>query len=361
MSSGKMTYEDFLEWCDEDIWKKIRINPSQLWPGLLILCIFAFSLYLLSPYLISAYYLELGGREVELGLDFSSEHPEEPNPYFDRALMHFKKALNWDERNAQAYRQLGKLYLLLGQNQSAMEALLKASELRPKNPLIHLELGDAYDALGMAKEALEEYERWRGQKLRKEKMIVNYIKMADWNVAAGGGDKAIRILNGKVLALDPDNLYAIYRLVKIYEGIGEEAKEFASPYYEKLRYFSLESIEPRRDVRLKEYTAEAVFGLVEDEVWSFEDALNVISFWIWKEEYEQARLTVERLLKKFEEEADLWYYLAQLYHRQGDYERAIEVLNKVIELDPDYAPAYFEMGRIYEEMWRRERWKRKAN
>jgi tetratricopeptide (TPR) repeat protein len=267
--------------------------------------------------------------------------------------MHFKKALNWDERNAQAYRQLGKLYLLLGQNQSAMEALLKASELRPKNPLIHLELGDAYDALGMAKEALEEYERGRGQRLRKEKMIVNYIKMADWNVAAGGGDRAIGILNGKVLALDPDNLYAIYRLVKIYEGISEEAKEFASPYYEKLRYFSFESIEPRQDVRLKEYTAEAVLGLVEDGVWSLENALNVISFWIWKEEYEQAKLTVESLLEKFEEEADLWYYLAQLYHRQGDYEGAIEVLSKIIELDPDYAPAYFEMGRIYEEMWRK--------
>jgi tetratricopeptide (TPR) repeat protein len=84
------------------------------------------------PYLASARHLEAGGRAINTP---------------SLALEHLHKAIEWDSHNAQAYRLLGKVYRAQGDWPAAVEALTRHTELRPNNPLGHIELAELYEEI----------------------------------------------------------------------------------------------------------------------------------------------------------------------------------------------------------------------
>jgi len=96
-------------------------------------------LVLVTPYLVSAYHLEAGGRALD--------NPEllayNPLP----ALEHLQKAIEWQPDNAQAYRLLAKVHRAQGDLLAAIETLTRYTELRPDNPLAHIELAEVYEAI----------------------------------------------------------------------------------------------------------------------------------------------------------------------------------------------------------------------
>jgi tetratricopeptide (TPR) repeat protein len=126
----------------------------------------AFTLLVISaftPYLVSAFYLELGGRELDQVPDLKSQIPNPnsqfpmtksqiPSPSLTRAVAHLEAALHWDAGNAQAYRLLGQAYLAQGDHLAAIEALTTYTDLRPDNPLGHLELAQVCEGLARASE-----------------------------------------------------------------------------------------------------------------------------------------------------------------------------------------------------------------
>ncbi|MBC7251541.1 MAG: tetratricopeptide repeat protein [Anaerolineae bacterium] len=111
-----------------------------------ILAILAF------PYAVSAYHLEAGGRALDqVGRSANGEwrmaNGESANPHLQSAISHLQAALHWDARNSQAYRLLGRAYLAQGDLLAAAEALTRFTELRPDNPLGHIELAEVYEAI----------------------------------------------------------------------------------------------------------------------------------------------------------------------------------------------------------------------
>jgi len=60
-------------------------------------------------------------------------------------------------------------------------------------------------------------------------------------------------------------------------------------------------------------------------------------------------LMANDLLEDTPRDTDLWFYLGELYHRQGDLDAAEEAYRRVIDIDPEYAQAYLRMGMICEE------------
>lgn len=215
--------------------------------------------------------LERGGRALQEARAFAEQHPSQHNPALDRALSFLQRAVQDVPEDGHAYRQLGQAWLLLGDNERAVAALSRAVELRPNHPLIHVELGYAYDGLGQVERALAAYEKGRyGPAL--EEAIVNYVKIADWRAAAGAGDVALGILE-QVLELDPDNLPALYRSMTIYRGISEQANiEFAEPLREQLRELSAKEVAAPTEPRLAAYTAQTIARLVEEGIWTPEQA-----------------------------------------------------------------------------------------
>jgi len=69
-----------------------------------------------------------------------------------------QSALRWDARNAQAYRLLGRAYLAQGDLVAAAEALTRFTELRPDNPLGHIELAGVYETMDAELEAHTRYD-----------------------------------------------------------------------------------------------------------------------------------------------------------------------------------------------------------
>jgi tetratricopeptide (TPR) repeat protein len=221
---------------------------------------------LLRPTLACVYHLEAGGRALEAARAFVQANPKAANPDLDRALRHLQRAVELAPGDGFAHRRLGQAFLLLGDNERALEALSQAAALRPHFPLIDIEMGYAYDGLGRVERALAAYERGRYGPAT-EAAIVNYIKLADWKTAAGGGDEALGILD-KALKLDPNCLPVLVRKLQIYQGMSEQAaREFGEPLRARLAALTADQVAMPSEPRLAAYTREAMETLVKEGVW----------------------------------------------------------------------------------------------
>jgi tetratricopeptide (TPR) repeat protein len=56
---------------------------------------------------------------------------------------------------------------------------------------------------------------------------------------------------------------------------------------------------------------------------------------------------VQKKIRDNPKDPDLWFRLADLYDRNGQYADEVEALKKVVELKPDMGYAYFKMGTAY--------------
>jgi len=313
------------------------------------------------PYLKSAFYLHQGKRTLdgalaEQGVNSTEwtqlvSHPINPNVdgFIHKAGVaagYLRQAVAADPRNAEAYHALGMTYFALGEASAALETFTSASEVRPRDLATHLARGDIYDGLGMAEKAVAEYEQGRyGPSI--ERAIVNYLKLAEWRLKAGDPNSALPLLQ-QVITLDQGNLYALYQSAKIYETLSEGEGLLAEETYRRIQHFAPESIAPRQDSRLHQFTVATIPGLVEDHIWSLSDALNVISFWIWQGEHEAAKQAVGWLMEIHPGQSQLYYYQGQLYQRRGELQEAMDALQTAIGLNAQFAPAYLEMARTYE-------------
>ncbi|MGC9336008.1 MAG: tetratricopeptide repeat protein [Anaerolineae bacterium] len=116
--------------------KSFKRSLGKGWPILLaggLLAALAF------PHLASAYHLEAGGRALD-GVDRLGDSALP-------ALEHLLQAVDWHAGNAQAYRLLARVYQAQGDWAAAVEALTRYTELRPDNPLGHVELAHLYEAV----------------------------------------------------------------------------------------------------------------------------------------------------------------------------------------------------------------------
>jgi len=162
-------------------WLRVKDGVAWVRHRWVFFLLVAFTLLVIpafTPYLVSTFYLELGGRKLDQVLNLKSQfpmpntqilHPNSPfslsdppvvNPdsgHLSVAIAHLRQAIYWDGNNAQAYRLLGQAYLAQGDYLAAIEALTTYTDLRPDNPLGHLGLAQIYDGLARASESEEVY------------------------------------------------------------------------------------------------------------------------------------------------------------------------------------------------------------
>jgi tetratricopeptide (TPR) repeat protein len=205
--------------------------------------------------------------------------------------------------------------------------LQQAVDLRPNHLLLHLELGDVYDALGQTDKAVAAYKAGKVGS-RALPLTANYLKDADAWVERGSEDVAIQLWQD-VLDLDPDNLYALYRLWGAYRRLGADAE--VARYAERLHELDAKTLAVPLDFRLAEYQARAMLGLVEDGLWEREKLLNIVSYQVEDVEDILTGLMTERVLTTLLEarpgDVELLAYLDALYQRLealGQFEMARE-------------------------------------
>lgn len=247
--------------------------------------------FFLLPYFASAYYLNQGASRLESALadqnlkvrDWEAIlltplnlHANDLENQIEGSKRSLELAIQWDPTNAQAFSALADVHYIEHNLALAADAVRHFSELRPNNPLSRLQLGDIYDAMGKAEESVREYEQ-SGVDLSGtsigERAAVNYLKLAEAYLVASDPNRALPVLR-KVLAIDPDNLYALYHLAKIYETMGEEGVSLAQAHYRRLREIGIGDY---GDMRLYAHLPDLIPQLVEEGVWHRERARAVIS------------------------------------------------------------------------------------
>ncbi len=73
-----------------------------------------------------------GDLEVEIGRVQSQKNPEAALVAYQKALDHYKESNQGEEKMAKAYTRIGRALFLLGQEEGAVEKLLKAKEIYEK-------------------------------------------------------------------------------------------------------------------------------------------------------------------------------------------------------------------------------------
>jgi len=102
----------------------------------------------LCPATVSLLYSNLGMIEVIKWRPESGEH-------------FFTKALSWNKENTAAYRGFGRLEFIQGNYVPAIGSFTEVVDQQPRDRLGHFFLGQAYEALGSRKRALQEWRQAR--------------------------------------------------------------------------------------------------------------------------------------------------------------------------------------------------------
>jgi tetratricopeptide (TPR) repeat protein len=176
-----------------------------------------------------------------------------------------------------------------------------------------------------------------------------YLQRAEERRQAGDGAAAVELWR-KALVADPGNLYALWQLRQAARVAGDDAT--AAHYEEQLRYSDLRSVAVPSHVQLAEYQGQAMAQLAEAGIWTDETLHNIASYQVWQFAQGEVGRHTERVLQALlwdrPGDIDLRFYLAELYHRRGEWEQAEAAYRAVLERDAAYAQAMLRLGMVFQ-------------
>lgn len=287
------------------------------------------------PYLGSAWNLAAGARLVVGGADLPA------------AVHSLEAALRLDPRSLQAYRWLTRANLALGAPDRAATTIQEALALAPDHPVLQMEAGDVYDELGDAAEAVAHYEAG-GMGDRPSSLLVNYLRVADQMWTSGNVEGAAAIWRDRVLGRGIADLYATWRVLQYCGLAGHVGEDCVNP----LGALPLQSIRPSEDQRLVAYQAQAIAGLSKDGMWPPRTKLNVLAYLARRGEVSATDTLLRTMAELDPTDADVQYYLGELYRRCDLLGAADGAFRRAIGLDPAYAIAYVRLGMLSELMYK---------
>jgi len=266
--------------------------------------------------------------------------------------LHRAMALNGDNLSAQW--ALGRAALAAGDAETAISALGPLMRKVGRNSLLYQDVLIALSYGGRPEQVVALYES--SSPLQRTQVVSDAVALAYLDLMTGRqGDKETRRQGDReqgearqwleqALVLRPGDLYVNYRLWRQVWETGDVGT--AAVYSETLAYFPLETIHPA-DERVLNYVADAIPDLLEGGLWDRDKALNVVSFLVWQRNGAAGvERLLERLIEHYPNDPDWVFYLAELYHRRGDLERAEMTYRQVLAVDPAYAQAYLRLGMV---------------
>jgi tetratricopeptide (TPR) repeat protein len=217
-----------------------------------------------------------------------------------------------------------------------IQRLLVAEDIT-RNSLLYYDVLTALNRGGRSEEVIELYESV--PPLEQTRPIDDIVTLA--YLRRGTLDDL-----AQARALRPGDLYTNYYLWQAARETGDV--QTAAVLSDTLVHFPLEAVAPA-DGRLLDYAARVIPSLLEEGLWDRGKTLNVTSFLVWQH---QGLPSVERLLEQLVEryptEPSWSFYLAELYHRWGDLERADAAYRQVLAEDSLDAQTHLRLGMVLE-------------
>ncbi len=232
---------------------------------------------------------------------------------FDEAVEFLEKAIGLNPEHSQLYNNLGTCYVTIGNLDKAYENFLKASEYDPENSITYFNMASILQLQNKHKEACEFF--------KKAYMLEpqdNYlIALALSEVKSNQMEEAIR--HYKILVSHhPEKPNFQYNLACCYDAVGNYANAIAI-----LAHLVL--------LNPKSVSMARKLAVIYTKIGQFINA---------KELY-------EKILLQGNVSFEIYYEFAHICVRTNDIDKAEKILKKVVELNPDFAPAHKDLGVLY--------------
>jgi tetratricopeptide (TPR) repeat protein len=149
--------------------------------------------------LLNTIYGEQGSRQGYLFVCLPHEQDAD-NTLLQAALIFLNRSARIDPGNSRTHLLLGRSYCALGDEETALNSYISYTNLRPKNPLAHLETGFVYLALASEKPEFAELavQAWQRSGVTAEEMDRQgkaLLKAGQWTEASAWNSAAILTAN----------------------------------------------------------------------------------------------------------------------------------------------------------------------
>ena len=232
---------------------------------------------------------------------------------FEEAVDFLEKAIALNPKHAQLYNNLGTCYVTVGTLDKAYENFLKASELEPQNSITYFNIGSVLQLQNKHKEACEFFKK--AYTLEPQD---NYlVALALSEVKSEQMEEAIKHYK-LLVAHHPEKHNFQYNLACCYDAVGQHAN--AIGILSHLVLLNPKSVSMARKL-----------AGIYTKIGQFMGA---------KELY-------EKILLQGNVSFEIYYEFAHICVKTGDMDKAEKILKKVVELNPDFAPAHKDLGVLY--------------
>ncbi len=208
------------------------------------------------------------------------------------------------KKKAEAARKVGEAYLRQGNYTAALRELLKAEKIYPKDHILHYDLGIVYRKKGKVDLAIKHFKKAIHLKPNFAAAVNNlgtaYFDKGDWDAAIASFKK-----------VSEDLLYATPHFA--YYNLGRV-------YYMKKEYS-----------RAEEYFLKAL----EIEPRFVEPLVELGRTYMALGRNPEALAALKSAVEQVPEHARAYFYLAEVQRMSGNYRKALEAYNKVVELVPN--------------------------
>lgn len=247
----------------------------------------------------------------------------------------------------QIFYMLGTVYMATKRYEKAVQLFEKALEMHPGHALILNNLGSANLALAHLDEALSAFEQALAA---DDENPVTHYNIAVTSKMKGDFKRAYEFYKS-AYKIEPSPFYLSSMAAA---ALDAEDFEQAVNYYEILC-----SSEPDKELYkfnlasayegLKNYekALELLENLNKSENTAFHVKLRIAGIRIKLRDYEAAKEIYMGLIKKGRVDENIYYDFAILCGHTGDKDKAETLLKKVIQLNPNFAPAHKDLAVLY--------------
>ncbi len=245
------------------------------------------------------------------------------------------------------YISIGMEYAKVGNFTKGLKYLVKASDISPDDPRIHLALGTLHEGEGKLEEASKEYEKTLSL---SPFSIVIYYRLGEIYSQLDKLDEAISIYE-KALQINSSDYVSSTNLAQLYYRKGEYQKGLKILQDYPIKDARVHYLMGTFLVRLErmdeaEENLKKSIQLVPN---SYIPYFLLIYIYGKQEKKDEALSILNNALEKSLFSKEKLYLLLGIVHSQfKDYEEAISYLKKACELAPDDDEIVFQLGASYE-------------
>ena len=272
---------------------------------------------------------------------------------WNKAIIEFKKAVNLGIDDPKAYIELGEIYSAKGFFDTALEVYQKAIALDRENIQINMEIAEIYFKLNMPEKALEEYESLQEKQPSNIKMNTRLAQVYQTNRMFS---QSLELLN-RLLEEQPQNTTILYEIGRtyLYMDNREESREYFTQVLNLEPGHTMAQVEMSvLDAHLNpQKTIQTLRKMIDQS--PIKDTFIYLSrVFIENNMIDDAVAEFKVLAKRYPDSAPTWAELGKLYTVLSKTyqdpkirQNGVEALEKAIQLDENYPPAYFYLGESF--------------